>query len=498
MCLISLSLSFISLLQLTVYDNKSASAEPGERKKSISQLLTADFLTFRNNSSDPVTRRSSVSLKESTFGMINKLIRGYSTDNDQPLTTIDKKTQMKWPPEKATLALEQIREDNGKGVTFPIRRELSYNQIRCSDFAVEPAPEKELVAAEVKRHTSLKQRRQSFFSRPKRTSISEEQSNQDSSCPIYAKKNVVLRRKSVFASMAPSTSGADCHEPVASVWPISTRPKTELVESMAVLSEAGPSERPSSIALCTPAKATPIAGVTAPMLSLSPTSVTGRKNSVFHEIRVLSPRNSLSGVFYSSSVISVKNSNSNEDGLNLCDAQKESSGKNGYVQRVKRNGEFDRIRKFCIYFKWTTWMSEREEHSLFLFSKDNSVRQYCLWLADHPYFDYVVLIFISLNCITLAMERPKIPPWSRERDFLSFANYVFTIVFGIEMLIKVVAKGLFYGKDAYFHNGWNIMDGSLVGISLFDIFLSFFAQRSPRIFGILRVFRLLRSLRPLR
>ncbi|KPM07613.1 voltage-dependent T-type calcium channel subunit alpha-1H-like protein [Sarcoptes scabiei] len=141
----------------------------------------------------------------------------------------------------------------------------------------------------------------------------------------------------------------------------------------------------------------------------------------------------------------------------------------------------------------------REEYSLFLFSPSNRLRKYCIRIADHPYFDYVVLIFISLNCITLAMERPKIPPHSREREFLNGANFVFTIIFGCEMLIKVIAKGLFYGKNAYFHNGWNIMDGSLVGISLFDIFLSFFAQRSPRIFGILRlvVQTLLSSLRPI-
>lgn len=35
------------------------------------------------------------------------------------------------------------------------------------------------------------------------------------------------------------------------------------------------------------------------------------------------------------------------------------------------------------------------------------------------------------------MERPNIPPQSLERKFLSAANYVFTVVFGIEMFIKV-------------------------------------------------------------
>lgn len=55
-----------------------------------------------------------------------------------------------------------------------------------------------------------------------------------------------------------------------------------------------------------------------------------------------------------------------------------------------------------------------------------------------------------------------------------------------------------YGADAYFTSGWNIMDGSLVIISIVDLLMSLISESSPRIFGILRVFRLLRSLRPLR
>lgn len=57
---------------------------------------------------------------------------------------------------------------------------------------------------------------------------------------------------------------------------------------------------------------------------------------------------------------------------------------------------------------------------------------------------------------------------------------------------------MFYGNEAYFNSGWNIMDGSLVIISIIDLLMSLLSDSSPRIFGILRVFRLLRSLRPLR
>lgn len=158
----------------------------------------------------------------------------------------------------------------------------------------------------------------------------------------------------------------------------------------------------------------------------------------------------------------------------------------------------DAAKTFFKYFKWTEWMSEHESYSLFIFSPANRLRRLCMMVADHRYFDYIILFFISLNCVTLAIERPRIPPWSLEREILNVLNNVFTFVFALEMTIKVIAKGLWYGDDAYLKCGWNIMDFALVGISLFDLLLSVVAQKSPRIFGILRVFRLLRSLRPLR
>ncbi|KAK7070794.1 Voltage-dependent T-type calcium channel subunit alpha-1G [Halocaridina rubra] len=96
------------------------------------------------------------------------------------------------------------------------------------------------------------------------------------------------------------------------------------------------------------------------------------------------------------------------------------------------------------------------------------------------------------------MERPNIPPDSTERQILMIFNYIFTVVFGAEMFIKVIAQGLLHGKGAYFSSGWNVMDGSLVIISFIDVLMSVLATTSPRIFGILRVFRLLRALRPLR
>lgn len=73
-----------------------------------------------------------------------------------------------------------------------------------------------------------------------------------------------------------------------------------------------------------------------------------------------------------------------------------------------------------------------------------SFRRLCRWLVEQKWFDNVVLLFIAMNCITLAMERPNIPPDSTERLFLSTSNYLFTVVFTVEMFIKVSSCNFFY------------------------------------------------------
>ena len=66
------------------------------------------------------------------------------------------------------------------------------------------------------------------------------------------------------------------------------------------------------------------------------------------------------------------------------------------------------------------------------------------------------------------------------------------------MAMKAIASGLVYGPEAYFKTGWNIMDGTLVLVSLVDALSSLLLGQSSKIFDILRVFRLIRALRPLR
>ena len=111
------------------------------------------------------------------------------------------------------------------------------------------------------------------------------------------------------------------------------------------------------------------------------------------------------------------------------------------------------------------------------------------------------------------MERPTIPPWSTERKLLVICNHLFTMVFTMEMAMKAVAFSLVIGENCYFSDNWNRMDGTLVIVGLIDTLgrikfmilktlfpfsASPFVGNQNKIFGMLRLLRLFKVLKPLR
>ncbi|KAM9390810.1 LOW QUALITY PROTEIN: voltage-dependent T-type calcium channel subunit alpha-1H-like, partial [Salvelinus alpinus] len=156
-----------------------------------------------------------------------------------------------------------------------------------------------------------------------------------------------------------------------------------------------------------------------------------------------------------------------------------------------------RVKLFLQPYK-PQWCRDHEDWALYLFSPCNRFRQWCQRVITHKMFDHIILLFIFLNCITIALERPDIQTHSTERVFLSVSNHIFTVIFIAEMTVKVVAQGLYSGEAVYLKSSWNVLDGMLVFVSLLDILVSVASAGGNRILGILRVLRLLRTLRPLR
>uniref|UniRef100_A0A4W5NSF4 Calcium channel, voltage-dependent, T type, alpha 1G subunit n=1 Tax=Hucho hucho TaxID=62062 RepID=A0A4W5NSF4_9TELE len=111
-------------------------------------------------------------------------------------------------------------------------------------------------------------------------------------------------------------------------------------------------------------------------------------------------------------------------------------------------------------------------------------RMACNKIITHKMFDHIVLVIIFLNCITIAMERPRIEAYSVERIFLTLSNYIFTAIFVAEMTVKVRMDLGDRPYQAVNTKTRNVLPREKLS--------------SGKILGMLRVLRLLRTLRPLR
>ncbi len=66
-------------------------------------------------------------------------------------------------------------------------------------------------------------------------------------------------------------------------------------------------------------------------------------------------------------------------------------------------------------------------------------------ITQHPLFDVLMIIVIFFNCIILAMEDPH-----SQDETVNYINDSFLYVYTVEMLLKMLAQGLFFNKNAYF------------------------------------------------
>lgn len=116
---------------------------------------------------------------------------------------------------------------------------------------------------------------------------------------------------------------------------------------------------------------------------------------------------------------------------------------------------------------------------------NDKVRQ----LVDHRYFQRLILLAILINAISMGIEYHNQPEQLTEA--VEISNIVFAFLFLIEMILKLIAHGLY----DYVIDGFNCFDGCIVIISILELFAS---SSGGSGLSVLRTFRLLRILKLVR
>ncbi|XP_041370317.1 voltage-dependent calcium channel type A subunit alpha-1-like isoform X4 [Gigantopelta aegis] len=99
--------------------------------------------------------------------------------------------------------------------------------------------------------------------------------------------------------------------------------------------------------------------------------------------------------------------------------------------------------------------------SMFIFGPTNPIRRFCHFVVNLRYFDLFIMIVICASSVALAAEDP-VREASFRNQILNYFDFIFTGVFTIEMILKVIDLGVVLHPGSYCRDLWNILDATVV------------------------------------
>lgn len=117
-------------------------------------------------------------------------------------------------------------------------------------------------------------------------------------------------------------------------------------------------------------------------------------------------------------------------------------------------------------------------------SRYKTIQKLISRFVDSKYFDRIIFAAILINTLLMALEYHGQPQLLT--DILEYSNYVFILLFTIEILFRIITHGCL----KYVQSSFNLFDAVIVLISLIELF----GEKNSGL-SVLRAFRLLRELK---
>lgn len=133
--------------------------------------------------------------------------------------------------------------------------------------------------------------------------------------------------------------------------------------------------------------------------------------------------------------------------------------------------------------------------SMFIFSSTNPIRVFAHNIVNMTYFEPFIMTIIVASSVSLAAEDPVLED-SEWNMVLNYFDYAFTLVFTVEMLLKVIDLGIMLHPGSYGRDFWNLLDAIVVICAL--IAFAFAGSSAGQNLSTIKAFRVLRVLRPLK
>ena len=138
----------------------------------------------------------------------------------------------------------------------------------------------------------------------------------------------------------------------------------------------------------------------------------------------------------------------------------------------------------------------RVPKSLEYFTHENRFRVLLVRIVESDGFNNVIMFVIVLNAINIAAYNNSKDSKTRN-VILEYVSDVFTAIYVLEAMAKIIASGLLIGKNTYLRDPTNIFDFVIVWISILQLFFSLVLEKQTTVifvFRCLKVFRIARLL----
>ncbi|KAL3463314.1 Ion transport protein-domain-containing protein [Aspergillus heterothallicus] len=198
---------------------------------------------------------------------------------------------------------------------------------------------------------------------------------------------------------------------------------------------------------------------------------------------------------------------------------------NPFYTRIKISGAYEELGPTGVAREVVTASERRKQaqreylirhptynKSLFLFKPDNPIRRLCqkmvgpgrgnqrvegvdpwkpVWYTFSAFVYAAIVAMVILACITTPIYQSE--NFQTNRDWFTYTDLGFAILFTIEAVIKVIADGFFWTPNAYFRGSWGFIDG-IVLVTLWINVLSALTSDT----GVSRAIGAFKALRALR
>jgi hypothetical protein len=112
----------------------------------------------------------------------------------------------------------------------------------------------------------------------------------------------------------------------------------------------------------------------------------------------------------------------------------------------------DKQNHLSSFFKYIS------ESSLFIFHRDLKIRKNLVFFVNSKFCEFFMVIIILLSNISLLIDNPYLDPDSVFSKVLNTFDDIFTFVFFIEMVLKILAFGLFWDQFSKIEDSFNFKD----------------------------------------